>query len=413
MKKKIIVISTILVLLTSVVILGIKRNESKEEISKNISIVLEKESGNVKSNSFPNKENYEYDKVLCENLKSDNSITPTFNSDTWKLNISANSNNNIDGKFNCTIYFKEKVKTAADTIIAKYSETNTEGLIKIDQEATGQTPAQTEYRYNGSAVKNYVSFNNETWRIVGIFDTETGSGTYEKRLKLVKEESIGNLAWNTKKAPTVSSTTYNEENSEYSNNVYKESDNNYILKLAPSGSTTCVGCINQWGPSGSYTGASLMEYLNGDYYNTLTSASKNLIDNVKWYISNGSKWGSTLKEIYNFERASTTEQSTTDNITRTTNWVGKVALIYISDYEFATSDYNNNSSCHATGSSWIKNGHFLTTSATDKVMTFFDTCFQTIHSNVEEATYPSVYLKPNVKITGGSGTSSSPYELSL
>ena len=124
--------------------------------------------------------------MVCEN--TNNIVTPTFNSDTWKLSLSVEEES-IDGNFNCSVYFKEKIKTAADTIIDKAVEGNSEGLIKLDQPATGQTPAQTEYRYSGSndVVKNYVTFNNETWRIIGVFPTDDGTGNIENRVKIIRE----------------------------------------------------------------------------------------------------------------------------------------------------------------------------------------------------------------------------------
>ena len=50
----------------------------------------------------------------------------------------------------------------------------------------------TEYRYRGANPKNYVKFNNETWRILGVFPTDDGTGKIENRIKLIKDQSIGN-----------------------------------------------------------------------------------------------------------------------------------------------------------------------------------------------------------------------------
>ena len=41
-----------------------------------------------------------------------------------------------------------------------------------------------------SGIRNYVKFNNETWRIVGIFNEENASGEKAERIKLVKDEPI-------------------------------------------------------------------------------------------------------------------------------------------------------------------------------------------------------------------------------
>mgnify|MGYP005748884487 CR=1 FL=1 len=150
--------------------------KEEEKTNKNISVILEAEEGNIKSNVFPSKEEYDYNKTICENTS--NNIKINFNENEWKLNLNVEEES-IDGKFNCTIHFKEKSKLASDVIIRKYSENNTDGLIKLEQTSTVQTPQLVEYRYSGSneEVKNYVSFNNETWRIIGVSPVDDGTGT--------------------------------------------------------------------------------------------------------------------------------------------------------------------------------------------------------------------------------------------
>ena len=42
-------------------------------------------------------------------------------------------------------------------------------------------------RYVGSDPNNYVSFNNELWRIIGVFNNiDNGTGTKETRLKIIR-----------------------------------------------------------------------------------------------------------------------------------------------------------------------------------------------------------------------------------
>ena len=46
-------------------------------------------------------------------------------------------------------------------------------------------------RYVGSDPNNYVSFNNELWRIIGVFNNiDNGTGTKETRLKIVKNDPL-------------------------------------------------------------------------------------------------------------------------------------------------------------------------------------------------------------------------------
>ena len=315
--------------------------------------------------------------------------------------------------------------TAADTIIAKATEGNSEGLIKIDQPQTGQTEAQTEYRYSGSndAVKNYVNFNNETWRIIGVFPTDDGTGNVENRIKIIREESIGKYSWDT------SDSTINSGRG-----------------------------INQWGSSGSYEGADLMRLLNPGYESEsvnnslywnrgsgtcysgfrnatttcdfsstgLTENAKEMIDNAKWYTS-ASNSDITASESYAEERASTTTDfSSEDGVTRTTNWTGKVGLMYPSDYGYASSGcrngeqtlrYYSNETCRSTN--WLYNSDYqwllAPNSGYRSSVRYVDSYGYVNHNNAG-ITYGArlvTYLSSSVKITGGNGTLSSPYELEI
>ena len=339
--KKIIIGVTILLMLFLIIFLNINSKESKKEEreNKNISIILETEEGNIESNIFPSKEGYEYSKVVCEN--TNNAVRPTFNNDTWKLSLSVEGER-VDGNFNCSIYFKEKEKTATDIIIEKATEGNSEGLIRLEQPETGQTPALTEYRYSGSndVVKNYVNFNNETWRIIGVFPTDDGNGNIENRIKIIREESISAYSWDTSEADI--------------NDGWG---------------------INEWGESGTYEGADLMRLLNpgyesktinnslywnsesGNCYNAqnnvidscnftntgLSNDSKAMIENAIWYTGAGMTDGMTTVESYKQERGiGTGSEDIGIIITKTTNWIGKVGLMYPSDYGYASNECYTN-----------------------------------------------------------------------
>ena len=397
--------------------------KEEEKTNKNISVILETEEGNIESKTFPSKNDYEYLSTECENT-SDN-INTIFNESTWKLNLSVEEES-IDGNFYCNIYFKEKSKLASDIIIDKYSENNTDGLIKLEQPATEQTPELVEYRYSGSnnVVKNYVSFNNETWRIIGVIPTDDGTGNYENRLKIIREESIGDYSWDT------------------------------------SVSTINSGWgINQWGSSGSYEGADLMRLLNPGYesesvnnslywnrgsgtcyndYNNGTTAcdfsstglaenAKQMIDNAKWYTP-ASNRDITASESYAEERASTTTQfiDTGISVTRTTNWTGKVGLMYPSDYGYASSGcrsgeqtlYNyGNETC--IGTNWLYKSiseHLLEpgNEYPNRVRYINETGYigRTLANNPYEIR-PTVYLNSKIKIASGDGTIENSYQLSL
>ena len=429
--KRIITILTILLIIFSIIFFNINSKEEKEKQNNNISVILETEEGNIESSTFPEKDFYEYSNIVCENTSDE--IDVLFNEDTWKLSLSVEEES-IDGNFNCVIYFKHTPKVASDYIISKYKENNDEGVIRIDQPATVQTPSQTEYRYSGSNddVKNYVNFNNETWRIIGVFLTDDGTGTIENRIKIIREESIGNYSWDTSPAGV----------------------NDFVY----NGTQYYGGGVNQWGESGSYEGADLMRLLNPgyesetinnslywnrrngtcyNYYNNattlcdftntgLTEEAKGMIAEVKWYT--GEVPGNTSSQSYKEERGNSIGDADTGIIlTKTTNWVGKIGLMYPSDYGYASrgcyetevfyqedgNDYRQES---CTSTNWLYNGsnQWLLSPNNIRVRAINRIGYVATHLiPIRDTVRPTLYLSSSVKITSGTGTINDMYQLSL
>ncbi len=418
MKKVIIIL-----IIFSLVFISFFVFKKDEEIeNKNISVILETEEGNIKSKVFPSKSEYEYDKVVCENTS--NNVDVTFDEEEWKLDLSVEEES-IDGNFNCTVYFKEKSKIASDVIVRKYTENNNDGLIRITQSQTEQTPELTEYRYSGSneEVKNYVNFNNETWRIIGVSPVNDGSGTYEERMKIIRNSSIGSYSWDT------------------------------------SGSSLNTGSgSNQWGASGSYTGSDLMRLLNtGLYYNRtsgtcyvgktnatkscnftstgLTEEAKNMIGDAKWYTAAiyGNNLNYTTSTLYGVERGSTVGVSDIGmTITKTISWTGKIGITYLSDYGYAsdgcrngeqTLSYYSNETC--TSTNWMYDSTSMLWTISALRMSGQETGrYRVAYINSNGSVYgrstydavgikPTVYLKPEIEIISGDGTKDNPYNLSL
>ena len=281
----------------------------------------------------------------------------------------------------------ELKKSGTDTLIKLTDNKDNSGLYTIThaKDTTlqiGNDKDITEYRYRGASPKNYVTFNNEIWRILGVFPVDDGTGNIENRIKLVRNESIGNIKWD-------------------------ESLNNWVV-------------------------ASLKTYLNDTYYKTLLENSKNLIGQAKYYLGGYRDTSAeTPVNFYNYERKIQNTQNYEfyyDN-TRSNNWIGIIGLIYVSDYGYASincetkwiSDDNAENdlrSCNSTN--WLYNylsreWLIVTTSSTSSgVFSVSNGEIVSFKYNYSAPTVrPTLYLLSNVKITGGSGTSSDPYTLGI
>ncbi len=290
-----------------------------------------------------------------------------------------------------------KVPTGADTLIKLTDNKDNSGLYTIThaKDSTlqiGTNEDITEYRYRGASPKNYVTFNGETWRILGVFPTDDGTGNIENRIKIIRDQSIGNYQWNTTQVASTSS-------------------------------------YNNW------TGATLMKYLNATYYNSLTNDNSiDMVDDVKYYLG-GYKdvITPTPITIYDFERK-ISGSGTYFFKTNPTNWIGKVALMTASDYGYATENcedkllYNSDTTkgiigCNSTNwlynikaNEWLLNQYANSSTANTSVYYILNNGqIHGIASSINNSfsTRPVLYLKPEVQITEGDGTSSNPYKLSF
>ena len=248
------------------------------------------------SNEIPGKDDgYVVDKIVC-----DNGATATWDNEEWGINI-----RNATKKIKCSVFFIVKPLSAAEKITT-LATTDTTNFATDDPD--------NNIRYIGANPNNYVYFNCsdysnqsdstcEKWRIIGVFKNMTKEdGSKEDLVKIIRDDSLGNIAWN-------------------SSNV------------------------NDWST------ASLQTTLNGDYYNGTyatgafkNDSTRNAIESVVWNLGGSSTYNDVTASMF-YER----ERGTTVYSGRPTTWTGKIAIMYPSDYGYATAGgtTTNRDSCLA------------------------------------------------------------------
>ncbi len=309
--------------------------------------------------------------------------------------------------------------TIKDYIIDLYNDESLRTSNGLKKDNT----VDTNIRYYGSDPNNYVRFNNELWRIIGVFGNN---------VKLVRKDSLGELSWDS------SDSSINKGNG-----------------------------INQWGEStdvngNTYLGANLQVYLNKMYYggvettcyngadnsettcptNTLDRTAKLLIDKHTWSLGAIEMSIEDTISFYNAERGTANGKTCTsgnycnDSVIRTTKWTGYVALPYITDWAYASSESACETNIQTKDSSNLfvcKNNNWMQRSDWTWYLSpsgqsadasnawavsgnnnyvyyrMFGAMnkFASYGSNVA----PSIYLKSSVLMKGGTGTSSDPYKL--
>ena len=286
----------------------------------------------------------------------------------------------------------------ATEYITNLLEYDGEGL-KIDN------TSDQNIRYYGSDPNNYVSFNNELWRIIGVFGNN---------VKLVRSEKLGDLSWDSSESSV---------NGGYGVNEWSQADlQNYLNKMYYGG--TSVTCYN--GKSNKTTTCPT---------NTIDETAKTLIDNHIW--NTGAIEYNTRTDtvaFYKDERGNQTGKicssgnNCNDTVERTTTWPGYIGLPYPTDYAYASSEnicetnmvkQDSSNAYICKNNNWMfKNIWYwtLSPSASSGISRFV----WLVHSDGDVrysnaanggAVFPAIYLKSNILIESGKGTSSNPYIL--
>ena len=254
---------------------------------------------------------------------------------------------------------KEKIKDeiaissfASYIINEVYTTDGENGLYYHDADLTNGAN-DNNYRYSGSNPNNYVKFNNELWRIIGVING---------KVKIIRNEAI-------------TTRTYTDNNK-----------NDYV-------------------ESSLYT-----DYLTDEYLNTLVDVA-DAIDNNYWYVPSDKEIVNTLTAngVYSLELG--------ENSNAYGAIYSKVGLLYISDYAYAAApgDWVKKVNEYNTANNWLKSGTNMWTMVRDfnNIKNFF---YIDSNGNVASGeitnTYsvrPVLVLSNSNRYISGTGSETDPY----
>ena len=308
----------------------------------------------------------------------------------------------------------EKGKTFNGKIVINYEPKYISTyLTKLDKTENGleiDDTSDENLRYVGASPKNYVTFNNETWRIIGVFNNITtiddnGNEKTESLAKIVRNESLGEYSWD--------SSLYTFNNG-YGINEWSQADlmtelnTDYINTKITSGTT-------KW-----YNAENNTKTANYDYSKNIKSSSIDKIANVRWNIGGVFFTGNSVLDVYKQERGTTVIGYTDDGVTRTISWDGKIALMYPSDYGYASTNITCRNDLSVNDTSCI-NSNWLFNNANQWTLSpFSDNEISAIYIDLDGYVYetsvvynrnirPTLFLKSNVVVAGGTGSETDPF----
>ena len=269
----------------------------------------------------------------------------------------------INKKTYCTLSYEEPTNK-------EYLNTKISSLV-----GNGQVFNENGYRYEGKSPDNYIWFNNELWRIIGVFDTNIPEVGNKQLVKIIRNESIGVL----------------------SGDKIKSSLKDYC-----------------YGSSSIPTNCDYREIgIKAEY--------REMIETVTWYLGGPDGNGYPANQFYVDERDSTKKYSGNEP-----TWNGKIGLMYASDYGYSvtntcdrTTNLSRYGNSNCSGQSWLYG------QGNEWTITHISSCSYSVF-NVNRvgdvlssialngyAVRPVLYLKSNVRTIGGDGSLENPYIIEL
>ena len=267
-----------------------------------------------------------------------------------------------------------------------------------------------EYRYAGKDPNNYIKFNDEDWRIVGLVNVMISETEVEQRVKIIRKDSIGKYSWDLKE---------NNENT----NSWNESSLSKLLNEFYYNSQSNITYYNCTSYDFALNKCSQKEVKTIDFSQIgIKENFKNMIEKVYWDISIGSFNTNNFQNLVIEERKGDSFQN-------------NIGMIYPSDYYYTTSvknscllilNWKEQANCY--NNAWltenVEDNSLWTISGYEKdagvVMRLIHDekvsgNYHTISYNASTFTNevkPVLYLKPNVKIINeGDGSEDNPFQL--
>lgn len=338
---------------------------------------------------------------------------------------SSNSNYGTFTRYLNNLYTNNKDTLPVERDGVEYTYASTVSLMNDRLGGNAENSDGGNLRYYGSDPNNYIYFNCsnynnqtsstcETWRIIGFFDD---------KIKIIKNQSIGNLAWDYNKNDNENLTTYT--------NNWKESSLQELLN-GPYYNGNTEGMVKYY--SQQQSGPKLEEViteLNMNEIGLKNDETRKMISKSTWYL--GGYFSPTslyANDIYNYERTHIDGTTVyTGNPFTTEQYIG---IMYASDYSYATdlslceesiANYSADQT-NCINTNWLFNSENQWTINQNKNASYFAMQINSsgnINTNGgggvivynPHSVRPVLYLNSNIKFNNGNGTSINPYQIKI
>ena len=449
MKKKIIVVFSVFIAIILVLVIIVYNNSYKNDVyvenktnNKNkvpglISLMLETKFGsgiyNVSPDGIVPAKGYE---LNTEKSGCENGGTISYNETTKKIIVKTNISDKCYayfdvlspdvtlaitnrpttygklGSISCTnsnaTYNQKYNRVEISSFNGKYSSCNlnyTDSTSKVNlasyimglsgkTQGTGQVVNENGYRYEGKNPNNYIWFNNEYWRIIGVFDSASHGVSGKNLVKIIRADVLDGLAWN------------------------KSNTNDWTVSSLKSLLNGAYYNAQDGTNSGYCYGYSTPATANCDYTKRgIQAGYRGMIASVTWHLGGYSSTSATTSAFYGYERGTTVYSG------RPTSTTGYIGLMYPSDYGYSvlssscarTTNLGSYNSANCAGQSWLYGKGYewtLTPSSSNSFGVFcldYDGSVSNLSADYGYGSRPVLYLDASVYKIDGDGSLNNPY----
>ena len=253
-------------------------------------------------------------------------------------------------------------------------------------------------RYEGKNPNNYVWFNNELWRIIGVFDSASHGVSGKNLVKIIRADTLDGLAWHKSDTNDWTAASLNKLLNGAYYNAQDGTDTGYCYGYSTSMTINCD--YTQKGIQAGY---------------------RSMIANVTWYLGGYSSNSATTEAFYGYERGTTVYSG------RPTSTTGYIGLMYPSDYGYSvlstscarTTNLGSYSSASCGGQSWLYGKGYewtLSPRSSNSISVFnlvYSGDLNSYSANYGNGHRPVLYLDSSVYKIDGDGSIGNPYIIGM
>jgi len=305
-----------------------------------------------------------YSTIIYITANSENYVIPNISDSNGVKNYGCQDIGYLNSKEKIKINFQDYEGYDYDYDVSFYLEKTNKNSFE-----------ETHYRYSGKDPNNYVNFNNELWRIIGVIPTCTSSdcNTKENLIKIIRNDQFEKIAYDAK----LSGTTIWGNNT-----LYKLLNENYFGAKNGTNSGYCYSNQNTTATTCNYTSIGINP--NSEY--------GKMLQNVYW------NTGVVSNDVpVRISYLSEMDKQTVS---------GYIGLMNASDFKFAGGSSSwlkkNKSDEWTINESYIYDLNYLA---------IFTTANYPASPEAGRSYRPVVYLNSKVFVIDGDGSNNNPYKI--